>query len=78
MPWDAFCEEHYEEAYEHIVEKFKDCDVAMIDFQQIEGEEITCGYPECENEPVREIIWMDRDFAPDAPSSEYVGLEDLD
>lgn len=78
MPWDAFCDEHYEQAMEDVAKKWKDHDVGYTEHQPENIlERLLCGYPDCLNKATKEVIWLDKNIG-DKPSSEYVGLEDLD
>lgn len=78
MPWDAFCDEHYDVAMKRLKEKFGKGRVGSLgehttcdDDEDVEP--ITCGYPDCSEEPTKEIIWLEevRDIG---DSSKYVPL----
>lgn len=57
--WNAFCEEHYKEAFEYIKKKYEDFLINMIDFIPCGDEkDMLCGHPYCRNKPIKEIIWV--------------------
>jgi hypothetical protein len=81
--WDAFCDDHFKEALEHIKEKYKGFDVGYVesvpfneDDDDMDEEEFTCGYPGCNKTPTQEIIWMKPFTSKNIKSSKpYVKLE---
>lgn len=60
--WDMFCEEHYEEAMEHIQNRHPEhsvgYDKAIRDEEFDTDETMTCGYPECTKESKYEVHWI--------------------
>lgn len=82
MGWDAFCEEHFEEALKHIEERFKDCDVGWCDaipsdegLYTDDGEAYVCGFPGCNKYPAKEIMWIKKVKPKDYKFSKYEVLK---
>jgi hypothetical protein len=86
--WMAFCDEHFEEALEHLTKKHSKCDVGYCDADMPEEFEDTeddqemlkkyiCDYPGCNKYPAKEILWMKPMTEDDLKSSKYVSLEEL-
>jgi len=80
--WDAFCDDHFKEALEHIKKIYKGFDVGYVesipfneDDADMDEEDFICGYPDCSKTPTKEIIWMKPFTAKDMVSSAYVPLE---
>ena len=76
--WDMFCEDHFEEAKEHIQKKHPECEVgwceATRDEEFDDDESMRCGYPDCIKESKYEIHWIDTRAWGDLRSSEYIPL----
>jgi len=88
MLFQVFCKEHFEEAFKHIKKKHPDHDVGYSEsfkpdeFDDTESDQeflkdYKCDYPECEEYPYREILWMEP-FTGAELSSAYVPLEELE
>lgn len=75
--WDAFCDEHFEEALKYIKERFEDKGYGINHYlyRPCEDEpEDECGYPDCNKYPTMEILWVRIDSTDDI-SSKYIELE---
>lgn len=62
MGWDAFCDTHFTETFEHVKNRYKNYSVGYGDaFPPEDEDDMICGYQDCKNVATKEIYWIKQD-----------------